>query len=46
MKSTKVMSGFLVAVLAAVSFVGCNHAMTQKEYLDAQKKLGQKTLYF
>ena len=44
MKSTKVMSGFLVAVLAAVSFVGCNHAMTQKEYLDAQKKLGQKTL--
>ena len=43
MKSTKVMLGFLLAALA-VSFVGCKHAMTQEEYIKAQKDFGHKTL--
>lgn len=43
MKSTKVMLGFLLAALA-VLFVGCKHAMTQEEYIKAQKDFGHKTL--
>ena len=39
MKSTKTVVVFLFAVLAAASVMGCNHAMTQKEYLEAQKQM-------
>ena len=42
MKSTKTVVVFLCAVLAAASVMGCNHAMTQKEYLAANKQMGAR----
>ena len=43
MKSTKMVVVFLFAVLAAASVMGCKHAMTQEEYLAANKQMGAQT---